>query len=115
MDEKICRVPVYNGSEKVIAHVKYNQNLDVWNGSNWQNGGTGQHLGLTMLKDGTPVLIYGTQWQGCRDYAEVVSLERALQEVMRSDQTAVDMILSEKRFGELGALYKEKYANRERE
>ena len=115
MAEKIYRVPVRDENGMIVAHVKYNQNLDVWNGSNWQNGGTGMHLGLTMLKDGTPVLITGTQWQGHRDTAECVSIDDAVQAVMGSDSAALDMILTQKKYKELADHYRENYAGKERE
>ena len=115
MATKTYKVAVYDENNEVVAHVKYNHNLDVWNGSNWQNGGTGMHLGITMLKDGTPVLITGTQWQGQRDTARTVSVQEALQEVMQSDCAALEMILKQKKYAELAKLYNEKYGNQERE
>ena len=60
-------VNVYENGE-IIADVDYNTNLDVWNGQNWQSGGTGKHRGLTRLEDGRFVLIYGSDWQGVEDY-----------------------------------------------
>jgi len=77
-------VNVYE-EERIIARVNYNANLDKWNGSNWQNGGTGRHLGLTKLRDGRYVLIHGTQWQGESDYAEVITAEQAIQEILQAD------------------------------
>jgi len=86
----MARVNVYDG-EKVIARVKYNNNLDVWNGRNWQSGGTGHHKGLTQLVDGRFVLIHGTQWQGERDWAEIISKDRAIQEILKSgDEDLLD-------------------------
>lgn len=83
---KEYRVNVYKSldSSQVVSRVRYNQDLDYWNGSNWQNGGTGMHKGITRLKDGNYVIIYGTQWQGERDYALIVSPQEALQEILRS-------------------------------
>jgi hypothetical protein len=94
-------VSVYDG-EKVIAQVEYNNNLDYWDGRNWTCGSVGHHKGLTKLKDGRYVLIYGTQWQGERDYAIVVSSEDALQEILKSNNTE---LLEEERFRELKELY----------
>ena len=81
------KVNVYFG-EKVVGRVAYNTNLDIWNGSNWQNGGPGRHLGITKLKKPVEglsfVLIYGTQWEGERNYAELVSDTDALQAILRA-------------------------------
>ena len=100
----MSRVNVYNRDGEVIARVKYNSLLDRWNGSNWQSGGTGLHRGITRLKDGRYVLIYGTQWQGDRDRAWVISPEEALQEILKADR---EDLLEEKRFADLKALYEE--------
>lgn len=88
------RVPVYSGyfsdvgnamygyvdpSSEIVAHVEYNDNLDVWDGHNWGSG-NGIHLGLTRLrKSGEFVLIHGTQWDGERDVAYVISDKDAAQ------------------------------------
>lgn len=83
------RIPVYDidedGEQHAIARVRYNQRLDYWDGHNWGSGYPGCHLGITMLKDGRYVLIHGTQWQGARDYAEVVTDQEALDAIMRTD------------------------------
>lgn len=72
--------------DRIVGQVEYNSNLDHWNGSNWQCGGTGLHLGISQLKkSGKYVLIHGTQWQGSRDTAEVVSKEDALQAILEND------------------------------
>lgn len=68
----------------VVARVQYNSHLDHWNGSNWSDGGVGTHLGITQLRDGRYVLIHGTQWDGCRDWGEVVSDSQALQAIIKS-------------------------------
>jgi len=81
MEEEI--VNVYDG-EEIIATVTYNNNLDMWTGSNWQNGGTGRHKGLTILEDGRYVLIHGTDWQGEKDHAEIITKQEALQEILRT-------------------------------
>jgi hypothetical protein len=78
------KVNVYDESGSVIARVNYNENLDVWDGHNYCRG-TGRHLGLTRLKDGRFVLIHGTQWEGEKPYAEVISDTQALQEILRAD------------------------------
>ena len=86
MAKKEYRVNVYadESMEEVIARVRYNQNLDFWDGRNFTCGSTGRHKGLTKLKDGRYVLIHGTQWQGEKDYAIVISAEQALQEILKS-------------------------------
>jgi hypothetical protein len=102
-------IPVYDYEGEIIAEVEYNSNLDFWDGRNWTNGGTGRHSGLTQLSDGRYVLIHGTQWQGERDTAEIITPEQAIQEIMRSG----NMELFD-RFPELREL-KEKTIIRERE
>ncbi len=78
------RVNVYDENGNVIARVKYNENLDIWDGKNWCRG-TGRHLGLTRLKDGRFVLIHGTQWQGERVWAEIIDEAQALQEILKAE------------------------------
>ena len=90
-------VNVYNANEELIATVKYNSNLDVWNGSNYQNGGTGRHLGITRLVDGRYVLIYGSDWQGDSDYATIVSDKTAYEKIMKYDPS----LLEEDKFKDL--------------
>ena len=105
MGKKQYRVNVYEDGD-VIARVRYNQNLDYWDGRNWTNGGVGRHKGLTKLRDGRYVLIHGTQWQGEKDWAEIISPEQALQEILKSGNTE---LLDIKKFAELKKLYEEKY------
>lgn len=105
MAKKQYRVNVYDEEGEVIARVRYNENLDYWNGRNWENGGTGRHKGITKLKDGRYVLIHGTDWQGERDYAEIISAKQALQEILKSGNSE---LLDTKKFAELKKLY-EKY------
>lgn len=97
----MAKVNVYEFGE-VVARVEYNSNLDFWDGRNWTCGSTGRHKGLTKLKDGRYVLIYGTQWQGERDYAEIITTEEALQEVLQSGN---DELLENARFAELKGIY----------
>ena len=106
MAKKEYRVNVYEDEsmEKVIARVRYNQNLDFWDGRNFTCGSTGRHKGLTRLKDGRNVLIYGTQWQGEKDYAIVISAEQALQEILKSGNLD---LLETKKFRELRELYEQ--------
>jgi hypothetical protein len=78
-------VNVYFNKE-IIAKVKYNDNLDIWDGSRWNNGGVGYHLGITKLRNiDMYVLIHGTDWDGGKDYAEIVSDEEALQAILSSN------------------------------
>lgn len=79
----MAKIPVYE-NEKVVARVEYNNNLDFWDGRNYTCGRTGRHLGYTRLKSGKWVLIHGTQWQGERDYAEVVTAEELVQAAART-------------------------------
>ena len=103
MGKKQYRVNVYKDGD-VIARVRYNQNLDYWDGRNWTNGGVGRHKGLTKLQDGRYVLIHGTNWQGEKDWAETISPEQALQEILKSGNTE---LLETKKFAELKKLYQE--------
>lgn len=86
---KEYRINVYANEhqEEVVARVRYNQDLDYWDGRNWTNGGTGLHKGITKLKDGRYVIIYGTQWQGSKDYAVIATADEALQEILKSNNT----------------------------
>ena len=96
------KVNVYNTNMEVIATVEYNNNLDVWNGSNWQNGGTGLHLGITRLDDGRLVLIHGTDWQGRHDHAEIISEKQAYQNIKKYD----DSLLTDPDYPEFHELQK---------
>lgn len=83
-------VNVYDENGELIATVKYNHNLDVWNGSNYQNGGTGRHLGLTKLEDGTYILIHGSDWAGDIDWAEIISDKKAYELIMKYDKDMLE-------------------------
>ena len=82
-------VNVYENGE-LIATVKYNSNLDEWNGSNWQNGGTGMHLGITRLADGRFVLVKGSDWVGDTDTARIVSDRTAYDKIMKHNPSLLD-------------------------
>jgi hypothetical protein len=89
----MSKISVYADESRmeIVGQVTYNSNLDHWDGHNWSNGGTGTHLGITRLKkSGKMVLIHGTQWQGCKDWAEVVSDEQALQAILDNDPSELD-------------------------
>ena len=105
MAKREYRINVYESQdlqEAVVARVRYNQDLDYWDGSNNTNGGIGMHKGITKLKDGRYVIIIGSQWQGSKDYAYIVSAEEALQEILKSDN---GQLLDTKKFVELKKLY----------
>lgn len=78
------KVNVYSEDGKIVARVQVNTNLDFYDGNNWTSGSTGDHKGLTKLKDGRFVLIHTTQWQGERDYAEIISEKDAIIEILES-------------------------------
>lgn len=78
------RVNVYDDGE-IIARVKYNADLDFWDGHNWSSGHSGRHKGLTKLKkSGKFVIIYGSDYQGENDWAEIITEHGAIQEILRS-------------------------------
>lgn len=79
-------INVTNEDGKVIARVNYNSNLDNWNGRNWTSGSVGKHLGITKLKkSGQYVLIHGTQYEGEKNTAEIISPEEAFQVIMQTN------------------------------
>lgn len=80
---KEYKINVYANNE-VIARVKYNSDLDYWNNGNWNNGYIGRHSGITKLKSGKYVLIYGSDWQGEKDYGIIITPKQALQEILKS-------------------------------
>lgn len=90
-------VNVYDNNGNVIGTVKFNNNLDVWNGNNWQNGGLGMHLGITRMSNGEYVQINGTNWEGREDHAEIISEEKAFQLIMKYSPE----LLEEKKFENL--------------
>lgn len=78
----MSKISVYE-NKQIIGQVEYNSDLDHWDGHNFACGGPGRHLGIAQFKkSGKYVLIYGTQWQGERDRAEVVSADKALQAIL---------------------------------
>lgn len=89
---------------EVVARVKYNEALDYWDGRNWTNGGLGMHLGITKLKDGRYVLIFGTQLQGEKDYGMIVTSKEALNEILKSNNAE---LLDYKKFEDLRTLAEE--------
>ncbi|MDU7150102.1 MAG: hypothetical protein E6300_16625 [Clostridium sp.] len=101
-------VNVYNDCNKIIGRVSYSENLDYFYNGNFQNGGVGLHKGLAKLKNGKYVLIYGSNWQGDRDYAKVISKTDALDEILESENLS---LLDEPRFKELKDLYDSLYSD----
>jgi len=93
-------VNVYDEDQQIIAKVEYNNNLDILDGNNNYCRGVGRHLGITKIANGRYVLIHGTQWQGERDYAEVISNEQAIQEILEGNPS----LLNEAKFAELKEL-----------
>ena len=105
------KVSVYDNDGNVIARVEYNNELDYWDGRNWTCGQTGRHLGITRLrKSGQYVIIKGTDWQGERDRAYVVSKEKALQAILSSENVE---LLDRKMFAELKELYNQEIESEE--
>ena len=96
-------VNIYDESGEIIGTVKYNSNLDVYNGRNYQNGGTGRHLGISKVSNGRYVLIHGSDWQGERDYAEIISDYEAFQKIMKYSPE----LLEEEKFKDLSIYKKE--------
>lgn len=78
-------IPVYDG-EEIVGEVEYNSNLDYWDGNNYTCGATGRHKGLEKFGDNY-ALIHGTQWQGEKETAELITPEQAVQEILRSGNT----------------------------
>lgn len=98
------RVTVFDDKGNKVSRVRYNANLDYWNGREHQNGGSGRHKGLTKLQDGRYVLIFGTDFQGEKDRAEVISPEEALRLILKSGNSH---LLKTKKFRALRKLYEE--------
>ncbi len=63
--------------DEVIGLVEYTDNLDRWDGSNHTCGSPGRHLGIGRLRDGRYYVCHGTNWQGEKDFAEVITEEEA--------------------------------------
>lgn len=79
------KVNVCDEEGSIIARVEYNSNLDYWDGSNWACGNVGHHLGITRLKSGRFVIIHGSDYQGDRDWGEIVNDADAVQAIVRGD------------------------------
>ena len=99
------RVNVFDnelGEGLVIGRVRYNSILDYWDGRSWTSGALGMHKGLTKLKNGSFVIIIGSDWEDSKDYAYTVSPKEALNEILKSGNVRL-IYLS--RFKKLKELY----------
>ena len=85
------------GDKRVVAQVQYRHNLDSWDGP-------GRHKGITKLRDGRHVIIYGTEYPNEKDYALVVTPEEALREILESGNM---YLLKETKFESLKLLYEQ--------
>ena len=91
----MAKVKCYNGNE-VIGMVDCVYNLDYWDGSTHTPEIAGRHLGIGKTKDGRFFyLVHGAQWQGEKDYAELVGEEEAKQEVLRHNPDIYELIFKE--------------------
>lgn len=82
----MAKIPVYSDIGQIVALVEYNDNLDFWDGHNMTCGQTGKHKGITRLKkSGKYVLIHGSQYQGERSYAEIITDREAYEEIVNSE------------------------------
>lgn len=98
------RVNVYEDGylSEVVGRVRYNEDLDYWDGSRYGNGGVGYHKGITKLKDGRYVIIFGSEHQESRDYAVIVNKEAALYAILESNHLE---LLEDKKYRELKDMY----------
>lgn len=98
------RVSVYEteDKEKVISRVRYNSDLDYWNGTCRSYGEDGNHRGITKLKDGRYVIIYANDDCSFKDYGLIVSPAKALEEILKSGN---EHLLKTKKYKGLKELY----------
>lgn len=98
---------VMKNGEFTGSYVKYNSCLDYYDGRNYGDSGIGTHLGITKLRSTEEyVLIYGTQWIGQADEAEVVSDELALEKIIENGHQD---LLEEKKFERLKTLFEKNF------
>ena len=112
------RVNVFDnerGEGLVIGRVRYNSILDYWDGRNWTNGGLGIHKGLTKLRDGSFVIIIGSQWEGVKDFAYTVSPKEALNEILISGNADLLDLSKFKKLKELYELLENEYEDLDEE
>lgn len=82
------KIPVYEDQycDTVVGHVTPNTKLDKWDGNNYTDGSTGNHVGYSRLtKSKRFVLIHTTQWQGCKDYGVIISPEELVRLAIEND------------------------------
>ena len=79
------KIPLYDDA-KCIGRVTYTDNLDQWDGHNFTSGSTGRHSGIGKTRSGQYFRVDGTQWQGERDAAVIISREEAQQLVLSADK-----------------------------
>jgi len=84
----------------IVAHVKYNERLDYWDGNNNTNGGMGMHKGMTKLRkpydpERPYVIIIGSQWQGSKNYGYCVTKEEAIHEILAAGCSEDDWLSKE--------------------
>jgi len=90
----MSKVRCFDG-EEVIGMVEYTSNLDYWDGSNNTCGSPGRHLGIGKTKDGRFYLCHGSQWQGERSTAEIVSEDEAKQAVLKNNPDLYEELFEE--------------------
>ena len=90
----MATVRCFDGDD-VIGMVEYTDNLDYWDGSNHTCGSAGRHLGIGKTQDGGFYLVHGTQWQGERDSAEIVSEQEAKATVLKHNPEIYEEMFGE--------------------
>ncbi len=95
--------------EQIIGEVPSNDQLDYLVNTNWQNGGVGRHLGFGFWeRTNEYYLVHGTNWQGETDWAEIVTADRIVKEIIKSDNLEIL-----EGYPDLLEIYEEKYSNLE--
>jgi len=89
---------------KPISRVRYNNDLDCWDGSNFKGSGCGVGInkGITKMMDGRYVILYSSLFKGNKDYGLVVTEEDALLEIINSNNLH---LLDRVKYRELRELY----------
>jgi hypothetical protein len=84
----VALIPVFenHNSDEIIGEIILNTDLDYWTGSNWQNGGVGEHRGIEVFNK-EYVIIHTSQQEGFRPFAVKVSRVKAVQEILKSGNT----------------------------
>lgn len=89
------KVTCFDRNNVAIGVVEYTDNLDHWNGNNWTSGRTGRHLGIGRTADGRFYVCYGTEWQGERNRAEIISENKAKELCLRHDSEMYEDLFGE--------------------